>query len=135
MDGVKHKAVKVPKVLSRWKHPPYQVVKINFDGAYDVKEQLSASGIMARDSEGEVLASKSKVHKNVASAFAAEALACQEVIQLGIDMQHRKVIIKGDSLTVREYLNTYASNRNFETERGTLPGGGSANLCRNLEAK
>ncbi|KAA3470487.1 reverse transcriptase [Gossypium australe] len=76
LDGVKNKAVKLPKVVSRWKHPPYHVVKINFDGAYDMKEQLSASGIVARDSEGEVLASKSKIHKNVASAFAAEALAC-----------------------------------------------------------
>ncbi|KAA3490359.1 reverse transcriptase [Gossypium australe] len=61
---------------------------------------LSASGVVARDNTGSVLVSKSRVHEKVCSAFAAEALACREAIQLGTDMQEKNVIIEGDSLTV-----------------------------------
>ncbi|KAA3483188.1 reverse transcriptase [Gossypium australe] len=96
----KLKVVKISKALSRWQHPPYQTVKINFDGAFDMKEHLSASGVVVRDNEGSVIVSKSRLHEKVASAFAAEALACRDAIQLGIDMQKEEVIIEGDSLTV-----------------------------------
>ncbi|KAA3463879.1 reverse transcriptase [Gossypium australe] len=41
LDDVKHRATKAPKVVTRWKHPPFSFVKINFDGAYDVKNQSS----------------------------------------------------------------------------------------------
>ncbi|KAA3485352.1 glycine, alanine and asparagine-rich protein-like [Gossypium australe] len=97
---VHENTIKLPKVVSSWKCPPDQFVKINFDGAYDLKDQCSASGVVVRDNEGEVLASKSKIYTNVASAFAAEALACREAVQVGFDMQQRRVIIEGDSLTV-----------------------------------
>ncbi|KAA3481359.1 reverse transcriptase [Gossypium australe] len=114
LDGVKTIVVKFPKAVSRWKYPPYQFVKINFDGAYDMKEQFSASGIVARDSEGEVLASKSKIHTNVVSAFAAEALACREAVQLGIDMKQRRMIIERDSLTIIKKC------RNDSTDRSQI---------------
>ncbi|KAA3461726.1 reverse transcriptase [Gossypium australe] len=76
LDGVKSRSVKSPKAVNKWKHPHHPVVKINFDGAFAAKEHLSASGIVARDSEGSVLLSKSRIHEQVASAFEAEALAC-----------------------------------------------------------
>ncbi|KAA3474808.1 reverse transcriptase [Gossypium australe] len=67
LDDVKNKSTKLPKVA----------VKINFDGAFDKEKHQSASGIVARDSEGKVLVSKSTIHEKVAFAFAAEAIACR----------------------------------------------------------
>lgn len=51
-----------------------QSVKINFDRAYDGRLCQSASGIVARNSEKNVLLVCSVIHQEVASAFVAEAL-------------------------------------------------------------
>ncbi|KAK5771619.1 hypothetical protein PVK06_047845 [Gossypium arboreum] len=64
-------------VTSKWRRPPDQVVKINFDAAYDARTCQSTVGVVARNSEGGVLLSCSAIHQRVASAFAAEALACR----------------------------------------------------------
>ncbi|MBA0764393.1 hypothetical protein Gotri_013749, partial [Gossypium trilobum] len=80
--------------VSKWRKPPDRVVKINFDAAYDGRSNKLAVGIVARDSEGTVLLSCSEIHQGVASAFAAEALACRKVTQIGIDVQWEKVIIE-----------------------------------------
>ncbi|MBA0577261.1 hypothetical protein Golob_024070, partial [Gossypium lobatum] len=66
----------------KWSHPPGSIVKINFDGAYDGRHYQSASGIVARNVEGIVLLSWSETHKEVASAFAAEALACRDSLAI-----------------------------------------------------
>ncbi|KAA3481204.1 glycine, alanine and asparagine-rich protein-like [Gossypium australe] len=65
-----------------------------------MREQISASGVVVRDNKGSVIASKSRLHEKVASAFAAEALACRDAVQVGVDMQKKEVIIEGDSLIV-----------------------------------
>lgn len=50
--------------------------------------------------DGEILAYKSVLHVDVASPFAAEALAGLEVIRLSISMGLTTCIILGDSRTV-----------------------------------
>ena len=64
-----------------------QFVKVNFDAAFDVNSQQSAAGIVARDSDGNTLLSCTEIHHHVASAFAAEAIACRTATQIGRDMQ------------------------------------------------
>ncbi|MBA0663138.1 hypothetical protein Goklo_007176, partial [Gossypium klotzschianum] len=80
--------------VSKWGKPPDRVMKINFDAAYDGRSNKLAVGIVARDSEGTVLLSCSEIHQGVASAFAAEALACRKATQIGINVQWEKVIIE-----------------------------------------
>ncbi|KAA3456600.1 reverse transcriptase [Gossypium australe] len=113
INGAKPKVVKSSKNVKRWQHPPYQTMKINFDGAFDTKEHLSTPGVVVRDNEGSVLASKSRLHEKVASAFAAEALACREAVRLGIDMQNEDVIIEGDSLTVIKKCRNVSPDRSL----------------------
>ncbi|MBA0626635.1 hypothetical protein Godav_004268 [Gossypium davidsonii] len=94
---------KVPQVKiggREWKHPPGQFVKVNFDAAYDGNLQQSAAGIVARDSEGNTLLSCIEIHHQVASAFAAEAIACRTATQIGRDMQWPNIIIEGDALSI-----------------------------------
>ncbi|KAA3458458.1 reverse transcriptase [Gossypium australe] len=113
IDGAKSTVDNSPKIKRRWKHPPHHTVKINFDGAFDVKENRSASGVVVRNNEGSVLASKPKLHEKVASAFAAEALACREAVQLRVDMQKKDVIIEGDSLTVVKKCRNVSMDRSL----------------------
>ncbi|KAA3455898.1 reverse transcriptase [Gossypium australe] len=75
-------------------------VKINVDGAFDSHNNISASGVVVRDNEGSVLLSWSKIHKGVHSAFEAEAVACREAVQIGVEHGWPKIIIEGDSLTI-----------------------------------
>ncbi|KAA3482264.1 reverse transcriptase [Gossypium australe] len=100
LQGIKEKIPKNPKEAKSWKHPPDQTVKINFDAAFDGKTCQAAMGIVARNSEGSVLLSFSKIHSQVESTFAAEAIACRITSQLGIDMQWPNLIIEGDALTI-----------------------------------
>ncbi|KAG8474112.1 hypothetical protein CXB51_033815 [Gossypium anomalum] len=88
------------KEVEKWKHPPGQAVKINFDGAYDAGLFQSASGIVVRNREGDVLLSCSEIHEEVPSAFAAEAIACRKATQIGIKMKGSDIIIEGDLLSV-----------------------------------
>ncbi|KAG8496152.1 hypothetical protein CXB51_009143 [Gossypium anomalum] len=64
-----------------------QTVKINFDGAFDERNQQSVSGIVVRDSKGLVLISCSELYRGVVSPFAVEALACRRATQIGLEMQ------------------------------------------------
>ncbi|KAA3466458.1 LINE-1 reverse transcriptase isogeny [Gossypium australe] len=92
LNGIEEKIPKILPEVKRWKHPPSQFMKINFDAAYDGNICQSAVGIVARDSEGIVLLSYSEIHQQLASAFIAEAITCRTVTQIGIDMQCPKLI-------------------------------------------
>ncbi|MBA0586127.1 hypothetical protein Gorai_016880, partial [Gossypium raimondii] len=63
-------------------HPPSDIVKINFDDAHDGHHHQSASGIVAKNTNGTVLLSCSEIHQEVAFAFATKALACRRAAQI-----------------------------------------------------
>ncbi|MBA0815813.1 hypothetical protein Gohar_000545 [Gossypium harknessii] len=55
--------------------------------------------MVVRNDRGEVLASKLVLHKDVASSFVAEALACSQAVQLGVNIGLATVIYpKNDDL-------------------------------------
>ncbi|KAA3481221.1 reverse transcriptase [Gossypium australe] len=78
IDGLERKESGNIDLLQKWNHPPLESVKINFDGAFDGHNKISASGIVVRDNEGSVL----------------------EAVQIGVEHTWPKIIIEGDSLTV-----------------------------------
>ncbi|PPD72803.1 hypothetical protein GOBAR_DD30294 [Gossypium barbadense] len=67
--------------LKSWQPSKPLFVKINFDAAYKKQEEKSCSGIVIRNSEGQVLSSKLVTKENVPSVFVAKALACIQSIQ------------------------------------------------------
>lgn len=58
----------------QWIPPHGELITVNFDGAFDKDCFQSCFGIVARNAGGRVLVSRTVLHENVASAFAAEAL-------------------------------------------------------------
>ncbi|KAK5846073.1 hypothetical protein PVK06_002341 [Gossypium arboreum] len=66
--------------LVEWKKPMGTIIKINFDGAYNRQRDRSASCIVARDAEREVLVLKSENHEGVPSTFAAEAIVSHRAV-------------------------------------------------------
>ncbi|KAA3471354.1 reverse transcriptase [Gossypium australe] len=100
LDGLERKKLTQTEVKPKWRHPPRETIKINFDGAFDVHNHISASGIVIRDPEGAILFSCSEIHKGVPSAFAAEALACRKAVRIGVENRWTEVIIEEDSRSV-----------------------------------
>ncbi|KAG8485529.1 hypothetical protein CXB51_018891 [Gossypium anomalum] len=111
LEGVKNNKPKTAKEVKKWKHPPGQLIKINFNGAFDEHNQQSASGIVARNSEGLVLLSCTKLHHRVPSTFAAEALACRKATRIGLDMQGKEIIIEGYSLSIIKKCNVKGGDK------------------------
>ncbi|XP_017629058.1 uncharacterized protein LOC108472047 [Gossypium arboreum] len=93
-EDFQNNKVKFVKEVQKWKPPPGQAIKINFDGAFDERNQQSASGIVARNSKGLVLLSSTKTHLGVTSAFAAEALACRTATEIRSQHARKGSIIK-----------------------------------------
>ncbi|KAA3469148.1 reverse transcriptase [Gossypium australe] len=90
----------------KWRHPPGQTVKINFDGVFDERRSQSASGVVVGDMNGHVLLTKTGLHNGVASAFAAEAIACRRATQIALEINREDIIIKGDSLSIIKKCNS-----------------------------
>ncbi|KAG8499231.1 hypothetical protein CXB51_005735 [Gossypium anomalum] len=97
--------------LDSWKAPESGFLKINFDAAFDKGKNISCSGVIVKNFKGDVLASKSVIHDNISSGFAAEALACLQAVIVGKELGIKYVIFEGDSLThVKRAANKAAHN-------------------------
>ncbi|KAA3453480.1 reverse transcriptase [Gossypium australe] len=105
LAGVKKSTQHTTALDIRWRHPSGQGVKINFDAAFDAKNRCSASGVVARDSAGQVLVSATDIHQGVESAFAAEAIACRRATQIALGMGGKQINIEGDSLSIIKKCN------------------------------
>lgn len=83
----------------KWEKPYGDMVKINFDCAYDGGSHKSTLGIVAKNVKGVVLCSRSELHDDVLSAFAAEAIACRKAVEMGLELGWADIIVEGDLLT------------------------------------
>jgi hypothetical protein len=66
--------------LTRWKPPPYGIVKINWYALVNDKKQLIGIGIVARDNTGNVLGAQAVTKHVVAAPKVAEAMAALEAV-------------------------------------------------------
>lgn len=74
-------------------------MKASFDATFNKSHSKSCSRIVVRDSNCQVLASRSFLHNHVGSAFIAKALSCKEAIRVCVDLKVESVTVEGDSLT------------------------------------
>ncbi|KAA3475460.1 Zinc finger, CCHC-type [Gossypium australe] len=95
LDGLKTENQKSMHSKVKWRHPPGQLLKINFDGAFDERRKESTSGVVFRDKHDRVLLTKLELHNGVESAFAAEALACLCATQIALKKIKRTLLLKG----------------------------------------
>ncbi|KAH1038730.1 hypothetical protein J1N35_040473 [Gossypium stocksii] len=100
LKDTKNKDLALNQEPELWRPPKQGFFKINFDAAFDSIRHKSCSGIIIRNFRGEIIASKTTVHTNIFSSFAAEANACLQAVREGRNMGLNHVIIEGDSLTV-----------------------------------
>jgi hypothetical protein len=75
-----------PTLVEKWRPPPMNFVKINWDAAVDISKKIIGMGIIARDEKGRFLAAISKKQKITVEPVVAETIAtinaiifCQEL--------------------------------------------------------
>ncbi|KAL0375713.1 UNVERIFIED_CONTAM: hypothetical protein Scaly_0688900 [Sesamum calycinum] len=89
-----------------WLPPPCEFVKINFDGATFNFQTAMGVGIVARNSEGECLAWRTRCVNHTDDAALAEALAAHEAMRLAIQEGWQSVILEGDCKNIISRLNS-----------------------------
>lgn len=93
--------------------PREGVVKLNFDGAFDVRTHRSVSSVVARNAMGKVVRSRTIFHEHVTSAFDAEALVCFQAMKLGIDEGWDDIIVENDTLSIIKKWQAQASDKSL----------------------
>lgn len=86
--------------LCKMEAPSRTCITLNFDAAFDKDFFKSGTGIVARNAQGQVFASRSILHSNVGSTLTAEALTCSWAVKMGLVLGVTEAIIEGDSLTI-----------------------------------
>ncbi|KAL4361294.1 hypothetical protein GQ457_04G002860 [Hibiscus cannabinus] len=107
-------SLSTPSVLPKnvkWTPPDCGVIKLNFDASFISSSHSSVSGVVARDSQGLIMAACTYPHTGIADAFVAEAVACERAVMLAIDLGFRSIQIEGDSLSVIKKLNSSAMDK------------------------
>ena len=91
---------------NQWRPPPPSAYKINFDGATFIDTDSTGLGVVARDSEGMVIASLSEHIRLPPMAADLEALACRRAIlfalEIGLQDWYLKVIQRLLSTTSKQ---------------------------------
>ncbi|XP_040956134.1 uncharacterized protein [Gossypium hirsutum] len=86
---------------------------VQFDAAFDSQTSTSASGLLAWNEEGKILASLAVLHSNIEDPFTAEAHAGLQAINLGIRLGINKMEIMGDSKTVIKKCQCFNTDRSI----------------------
>ncbi|PNT68773.1 uncharacterized protein LOC112271862 [Brachypodium distachyon] len=87
--------VKSPRPVCTWHGPPAGVVKINSDGAIVEEEARAASGLVARN-EGGVMVARSRVYQGISDPLIVEALALRDACCLAKEKAFQRVILETD---------------------------------------
>ncbi|XP_035546964.1 uncharacterized protein LOC118348750 [Juglans regia] len=83
-----------------WAPPPFGQVKINWDAALSESKGRAGYGIVARDHEGRVLATKKFSRPSLFDHLLAESQEAFFATSLALEMGLRLVILEGDSRQV-----------------------------------
>ena len=74
----------------RWRRPPEDWVKVNTDASFSALSASGASGVVLRNSRGEVIAALARAYTNIADVTMAEALAARDGVLLASEQAATK---------------------------------------------
>ncbi|KAL0011643.1 hypothetical protein SO802_006751 [Lithocarpus litseifolius] len=84
----------------RWRPPPSELFKINFDGAVFPHVKKSGIGVVIRNHQGLVIASCSKLVNQELCSEDIEAKAACWALSFALDVGVKRAVLEGDSLVV-----------------------------------
>ncbi|GMI74475.1 hypothetical protein HRI_001116800 [Hibiscus trionum] len=85
---------------TNWVPPSGEEIKFNFDAGFNAISKTSISGIIVRNSKGEIMAAATYPHRDVSSPEIAEALACYKALILASNLGFSRISVEGDAQTI-----------------------------------
>lgn len=98
-----------------WEPPPLGIYKVNWDAAIKHEVGRSCIGIVIRDFEGRVVASKSMQRYMIIDSFTTDSQGALQAINFARDIGLRRTILEGDALQVINSINF--NNSQFHSSR------------------
>ncbi|XP_050238292.1 uncharacterized protein LOC126687779 [Mercurialis annua] len=80
-----------------WQPPPINIIKVNFDGAFNRATCTGTGACVARNHNGKPIHSHAQVFNHVQSPMVVEALALREAILVARRLQVMEIIFEGDA--------------------------------------
>ena len=97
--------------VQKWRPPTKLAFKLNFDVAIFANSNSSSTGVIIRNSLGEVMAGLSTCGSSVASNKEAKVLACRKALEFALDLRLRDLVVEGDNITVMRTMVSPRPNR------------------------
>ena len=99
----------LPRILvqwASWKPPQELVFKVNYDGAVFLNSNILGIGVVARNSDGQVIASLAQQLNQVYKGIEIEAMEATWALEFAVELGLDGVVIEGDSSIVTTALKT-----------------------------
>jgi hypothetical protein len=87
-----------------WMHLPLGVIKFNWDSALDRGKHLMGVGVIAQDSECQVVASMCSVQYHIFDSAIAEAYGARQALEFGRFLDLQSIFLEGDALEITTAL-------------------------------
>ncbi|XP_024178802.1 uncharacterized protein LOC112184794 [Rosa chinensis] len=97
-----------------WKPPHEERLKMNFDGACDLKNGLSGLGVMFRDSQGVMKGAMAVPQVGKLPPRSVEALALLHGLRFALHMEFLSIEVEGDGLSVINSFNDSFDDLSYE---------------------
>ena len=111
------KRKRVPPDNHKWRKPPDNFVKVNFDGAFDSATGKGAWGFITRDHHGDFAAAGAGKSLHLRDALHSETMACLAAVNGAINLGANRVVFEFNSTTLVSALN---GNEYDRSEIGVL---------------
>jgi hypothetical protein len=98
---IKQQGASIPSV---WRCPDVGWVKVNTDAAFDADSCTGSAEVVIRDHNGLVMAAATRWLDSVPDALTAEAMAAKEGLELAVECDFGKAILKVDCSTLKTVL-------------------------------
>jgi ribonuclease HI len=90
----------------KWKPPPENTLKINWDAAVDSKIGIIGLGIIVRDERGDFIEAETKYLRLHIELVVAEIFVALQALNLCTEKGYQRVILDGDALQVLNLINS-----------------------------
>ena len=87
---------KMSKIKVRWKPPDQGAIKINTDAGFDQNTMSGSTGLVVRDSRGDLLRAQAIWYNHAANARIMEAIAIRDGAKFALERGYTRVIIESD---------------------------------------
>ncbi|KAH1130439.1 hypothetical protein J1N35_001817 [Gossypium stocksii] len=102
-----------PMMHYLWRPPDSGTVKLNFDASFLKELRISFAAILARNKEEQFLGACTYPFGDMVDEVVAEARACERAMLFAVGFEWRRIILKGDSLTIIKKLNLEEEDRSL----------------------